>query len=66
MLSGALAMFLHDFEVRDYVLGSLALSLSLIGVIGIALLLLPLATSRDFGVVLGLGGAFVILASRES
>lgn len=54
-------MFLHDFEVRDYVLGSLALSLSLIGVIGIALLLLPLATSRDFGVVLGLG-AFVILA----
>ncbi len=62
VLSGALAMFLHDFEVRDYVLGSLALSLSLIGVIGIALLLLPLATSRDFGVVLGLGGAFVILA----
>ncbi|BAD86244.1 ABC-type transport system, probable permease component [Thermococcus kodakarensis KOD1] len=61
VLSGALAMFLHDFEVRDYVLGSLALSLSLIGVIGIALLLLPLATSRDFGVVLGLG-AFVILA----
>ncbi|WP_054840790.1 hypothetical protein [Thermococcus peptonophilus] len=66
VLSGALAMSLHGFEVRDYVIGSLALSLSLVGVIGIALLLLPLATSRDFGVVLGLGGAFIILASRES
>jgi ABC-type transport system involved in multi-copper enzyme maturation permease subunit len=61
VLSGALIMSLHGFEVRDYVIGSLALSLSLVGVLGVTLLLLPLATSRDFGVVLGLG-AFVILA----
>ncbi|AEK73428.1 ABC transporter permease [Thermococcus sp. 4557] len=59
-LSGALAMLAHGFEVRDYLIGSLALSLSLIGVVGIALLLLPLATSRDSGVFLGLG-AFVVL-----
>ncbi|ASJ06273.1 ABC transporter permease subunit [Thermococcus pacificus] len=60
VLSGALAMFAHGFEVRDYLIGSLTLSLSLVGVIGIALLLLPLATSRDSGVFLGLG-AFVAL-----
>ncbi|KUH33044.1 ABC transporter permease [Thermococcus celericrescens] len=59
-LSGALAMLAHGFEVRDYLIGSLALSLSLVGVIGVALLLLPFATSRDSGVFLGLG-AFVVL-----
>lgn len=59
-LSGALAMLAHGLEVRDYIIGSLALSLSLVGVVGIALLLLPLATSRDSGVFLGLG-AFVVL-----
>jgi len=59
-LSGALAMLAHGLEVRDYLIGSLALSLSLVGVLGIALLLLPLATSRDSGVFLGLG-AFVVL-----
>ncbi len=59
-LSGALAMLAHGLEVRDYIIGSLALSLSLVGVVGIALLLLPLATSRDSGIFLGLG-AFVVL-----
>ncbi len=59
-LSGALAMLAHSFEVKDYLVGSLALSLSLVGVVGIALLLIPLATSRDSGVFLGLG-AFVVL-----
>jgi len=59
-LSGALAMLAHGFAVEDYLIGSLALSLSLVGVVGIALLLLPFATSRDSGVFLGLG-AFVVL-----
>ncbi|WP_258083384.1 ABC transporter permease [Thermococcus thermotolerans] len=59
-LSGALAMLAHGFVVEDYLIGSLALSLSLIGVLGIALLLIPFATSRDAGVFLGLG-AFVVL-----
>ncbi|WP_246112257.1 ABC transporter permease subunit [Thermococcus aciditolerans] len=59
-LSGALAMLAHGFEVKDYLIGSLALSLSLVGALGIALLLIPLATSRDSGVFFGLG-AFVAL-----
>ncbi|WP_457742963.1 ABC transporter permease subunit [Thermococcus sp.] len=59
-LSGALAILAHGFAVRDYLIGSLALSLSLVGVLGIALLLIPFATSRDSGVFLGLG-AFVAL-----
>jgi len=59
-LSGALAMLAHGLEVKDYLIGSLALSLSLVGVVGIALLLIPFATSRDAGVTLGLG-AFVFL-----
>lgn len=59
-LSGAFAMLAHSFEVKDYLIGSLVLSLSLVGGIGIALLLLPFATSRDSGVFLGLG-AFVVL-----
>ncbi|WP_223211905.1 ABC transporter permease [Thermococcus henrietii] len=53
-------MLAHGLEVKDYLIGSLALSLSLVGIIGIALLLLPLATSRDSGVFLGLG-AFIAL-----
>jgi len=59
-VSGTLAMLAHGLEVKDYLIGSLALSLSLVGIIGIALLLLPLATSRDSGVFLGLG-AFIAL-----
>ncbi|NJE49708.1 ABC transporter permease subunit [Thermococcus sp. 9N3] len=59
-VSGTLAMLAHGFEVKDYLIGSLVLSLSLVGVLGIALLLLPLATSHDSGVFLGLG-AFVVL-----
>ncbi len=63
-LSGALSMLAHGFAVEDYIIGSLALSLSLVGVLGIVLLLLPLATSRDSGVFLGLG-AFVVLLLLE-
>ena len=63
-LSGALAMLAHGLEVRDYLIGSLALLLSLVGVLGIALLLLSVATSRDSGVFLGLG-AFVVLLLLE-
>ncbi|MCD6525267.1 MAG: ABC transporter permease subunit [Thermococcus sp.] len=61
-LSGTLAMLAHGFAVEDYIIGSLALSLSLalVGVVGVALLLLFLATSREAGVALGIG-AFVIL-----
>ena len=59
-LSGALAMLAHGFAVEGYLIGSLALSLSLVCIVGIALLLLPFATSRDSGVFLGLG-AFVLL-----
>ncbi|WP_297514384.1 ABC transporter permease subunit [Thermococcus sp.] len=59
-VSGTLAMLAHGLEVRGYLISSLALSLSLVGILGIALLRLPLATSRDSGVFLGLG-AFVIL-----
>jgi len=53
-LSGALAMLAHGFAVKNYFIGSLALSLSLIGVLGIVLPLIPLVTSRDSGVFLGL------------
>ncbi len=66
VLSGALAMLAHGFAVGDYLSGSLALSLSLVGVIGIALLLLPFATSRDSGVFLGLGAFVVLLLLAKS
>ncbi|CAD5245212.1 ABC transporter permease subunit [Thermococcus camini] len=65
-LSGALAMLAHGFAVRDYLIGSLALSLSLIGVLGIALFLLPFATSRDSGVFLGLGAFIALLLPGKS
>ncbi len=65
-LSGAFAMLVHGFKVENYLTGSLALSLSLVGVIGIALLPLPLTTSRDSGVFLGLGAFVVLLLFAKS
>ncbi len=65
-LSGALAMLVHDFKVEDYLIGSLVLSLSLVGVIGIALLLLPFATSRDSSAFFGLGTFAVLLLLAKS
>ncbi|QDA30349.1 ABC transporter permease [Thermococcus indicus] len=65
-LSGALAMLAHGFAVGDYLVGSLALSLSLVGVLGIALLLIPLTTSRDSGVFLGLGAFIALLLLGKS
>ena len=65
-LSGALAMLAYGLEVKDYLIGSLALSLSLVGVVGIVLLLLPFATSRDSGVFLGLGAFIALLLLEKS
>nr|WP_206204858.1 ABC transporter permease subunit [Thermococcus sp. MV11] len=65
-LSGALAMLAHGFAVRNYLIGSLTLSLSLVGVVGIVLFLLPFATSRDSGVFLGLGAFVMFLLLGKS
>ncbi|ACJ17038.1 ABC-type transport system, Hypothetical permease component, N-terminus [Thermococcus onnurineus NA1] len=65
VLSGSLAMLYYGLDPEDYILGAIGLSVALIGVVGVALLIIPAVRSGDTGVFLGIGAFITLLLASN-